>query len=164
MRMQVWYLALLSGLSIRCCRERWCRSQKWLRSHIAVAVAWASSFSTNLTPSLGTSICWKCGPKNQKKKKSRILFNRERERDQELYICKVRKVTSVLLVLLCIKYVNFLFLQSAFLNNSINTVSQMILCFGRVSCACRIFSSIPSLYPVASSSSSLPSCDNQKCL
>ena len=30
--------ALRSGLRIQCCHELWCRSQKWLQSHIAVAV------------------------------------------------------------------------------------------------------------------------------
>ena len=31
-------LALLSRLRIHHCRELWCRSQRWLRSHVAVAV------------------------------------------------------------------------------------------------------------------------------
>ena len=39
MRIQVWSLALLSGLSIQCCYELWCTSQMWLWSHVAVAVA-----------------------------------------------------------------------------------------------------------------------------
>ena len=34
-------LALLSGLRIHCCGELWCRSQMWLWSHVAVAVATA---------------------------------------------------------------------------------------------------------------------------
>ena len=45
----------------------------WLRSHIAVAVVQAGSYSSNWTPSLGTSICLRCGPKKTKEKK------RERE-------------------------------------------------------------------------------------
>ena len=36
---------------------------------VAVAMAVAGSCSSDLTPSLGTSICFKCGPKKQKKKK-----------------------------------------------------------------------------------------------
>ena len=32
-------LASLSGLRIRHCHELWCRSQMWLGSHVAVAVA-----------------------------------------------------------------------------------------------------------------------------
>ena len=35
----VWSLALLSGLKIQCCGELWCRSQTWLGSRVAVAVA-----------------------------------------------------------------------------------------------------------------------------
>ena len=37
-RMQVQSLASLSGLRIHCYRELWCRSQKWIGSHIAVAM------------------------------------------------------------------------------------------------------------------------------
>ena len=37
MRTQVWFLALLSGLRIRCCCELWCRLQMRLRSCMAVA-------------------------------------------------------------------------------------------------------------------------------
>ena len=44
------------------CRELWCRSQLRLRSDMAVAVTEASSYSSNLTPSLETSICHGCGP------------------------------------------------------------------------------------------------------
>ena len=49
-------LASLSGLTIRHCRELWCRSQMWLGSHVAVAVVQAGSYSSSLTPSLGTSL------------------------------------------------------------------------------------------------------------
>ena len=41
----------------------------WLRSH--VVVAWAGNCSSHLTPSLGTSICHRCGPKNKKQKKEK---------------------------------------------------------------------------------------------
>ena len=34
-----------------------------LRSHIAVAMAWAGGYSFDLTPSLGISVCHGCGPK-----------------------------------------------------------------------------------------------------
>ena len=67
--MQVQSLASLSGLRIGHCHELWCRSQTRLRSH--VAVAGASSYSPNLTPGLGTSICCRCGPKKQKAKKKK---------------------------------------------------------------------------------------------
>ena len=39
-----------------------------LRSGVAVAVVQAHSYSSNMTPSLGTSICSRCGPKKKTKK------------------------------------------------------------------------------------------------
>ena len=71
MRMWVWSLASLSGSDIWHCCELWCRSQTWLGSGVAVAVAQASSCSSDLTPSLGNSMCHGCGPKKQKKKKTK---------------------------------------------------------------------------------------------
>ena len=61
----------IPGLPQRCCRELWCPLKSWLGSHVAVAVAVAvaGSGSSDLTPSLGTSICCRCGPKKAKKKK-----------------------------------------------------------------------------------------------
>ena len=50
-------------------RELWCRLQMWLGSHIAVSLAQASSYSSNSTPSLGTSICCRCGPKKNNNNK-----------------------------------------------------------------------------------------------
>ena len=44
-------------------------SQMWLRSRVAVA----GSCSSDAAPSLGTSICRKCGPKKQKKKKKKSV-------------------------------------------------------------------------------------------
>ena len=58
MRMWVWSLALISGLRIWSCHELWCRLYTWLRSGLAMAVAKAGSCRSNLTPSLGTSICF----------------------------------------------------------------------------------------------------------
>ena len=37
LRLQVQSLALLSGLTIRCCRELWCRLQMQRRSDVAVS-------------------------------------------------------------------------------------------------------------------------------
>ena len=54
MRMHVQSLASLSGLRFQHCLELWCRLQAQLRSGIAVAIAQASSCSSDLTPSLGT--------------------------------------------------------------------------------------------------------------
>ena len=41
----------------------------WLGSGVAMAVAYASGYSSDLTPSLGTSICHSFGPKKTGKKK-----------------------------------------------------------------------------------------------
>ena len=56
-------LALFSGLRIQHCFELWCRLQTRLRSCMAVTVSLASSCSSDLTPSMGTSICCMCGHK-----------------------------------------------------------------------------------------------------
>ena len=58
----------LSGLSIQCCSELWHMSQTQLRSGIAVAMVQAGSYSSNQTPSLGTSICCRCSPKQTKRR------------------------------------------------------------------------------------------------
>ena len=63
-------LALLSGLRIWRCHERRCRSQTRLGSLVAVAVAYAGSYSSDSTPSLGTPMCCGCSPAKDKKKKS----------------------------------------------------------------------------------------------
>ena len=49
----------------RCC-ELWCRSQTLLGSGVAMAVAKAGGYSSDCTPSLGTSICRGCGPNLKK--------------------------------------------------------------------------------------------------
>ena len=56
-----------SGLRIQCCRTLWPRPTMWLGSCIAVAVVEAGSCNSNSTPSLGTSICHRCGHKRRKK-------------------------------------------------------------------------------------------------
>ena len=50
--------------------QLWHRSQMQLGSGVAVAMAQAGSCSSNSTPSLGTSICHRCGHKKKKKKTS----------------------------------------------------------------------------------------------
>ena len=77
MRTQVRSLASLSGLRTRHCRELWCGLQMQLRSRVAVAVVSARSCISDLTLSVGTSICCKWGPKKKAKKKKR-----EREKDK----------------------------------------------------------------------------------
>ena len=63
------YLALLNGLKIQRCRELWCTSQIWLRSRIDMALAQTGCYSSNWTPSLGTSICHGYSPRKGKKTK-----------------------------------------------------------------------------------------------
>ena len=64
----------LSELRIRRCRELWYRSQTWLRSGMAVVVAWTSGYSSNST-SLGTSMCHGYGPKRTKDQKKKKKVN-----------------------------------------------------------------------------------------
>ena len=69
--MGVQYLALLSGLRIWHCRELWHRLQSRFRFYVAVALVQAGSCSSNSIPGLRTSICCRCGPERQKKKKKK---------------------------------------------------------------------------------------------
>ena len=62
---------LLGVLRICHCRELWCKSQKCLGSHIAVALAWANSCSSKSTPSLRTFICLSVALKSKKEKKKK---------------------------------------------------------------------------------------------
>ena len=66
-------LALLSQLRILHCHELWYSSQRWLRSCVAVAVTQASSYSSDSTPSLGSSICHEYSPKKTKPKKQKYF-------------------------------------------------------------------------------------------
>ena len=67
MKMQVWSLALLSGLRIWHCCKLWqghgCGSDLML----LVAVLWVGSCSSDLTPRPGTSLCCRCNSKKKKK-------------------------------------------------------------------------------------------------
>ena len=72
MRMWVQSLAPLSGLRIQHFHELWCRLMTWPGSHIAVSVLQASSCKSDLTPSLGTSICRRYSPKKKKKEKNSL--------------------------------------------------------------------------------------------
>ena len=53
-------LASFSGLRIWHSHKLWQRSQMWLLSDIAMACGIGLSCSSDLTPSLGTSICHRC--------------------------------------------------------------------------------------------------------
>ena len=65
-----------------------CRSQMQLRSDFAMAVVWAGSYSSDSTPSLGTSICHGCSPKKtrgrrkKERKESKKASKKEKERNQ----------------------------------------------------------------------------------
>ena len=83
MRLQVQSLALLSGLRIWHCCELWCRSQIWLRSRVAVALAQAGSYSSDSTPSLGTSICRRCSPKSKKTKAQKWQKDKKRKKKRK---------------------------------------------------------------------------------
>ena len=67
MKLQIRFLASLSGLRIQQCLELWCRSQMWFGSHVAVALVLAGGYSSHWTPSLGNSICHESSPRNGKK-------------------------------------------------------------------------------------------------
>ena len=86
MRMKFRSLALLSGLKIWHSRELSYRSQRWLASGVAVALAWASSYSCNLTPSLGTSIHHRFVPKKTKKKKKKIWTQPATENETWIWV------------------------------------------------------------------------------
>ena len=75
MRTQVQSLNSLSGLRIQHCLELWCRWQMQLGSGVAVAVAQAGSYSSNSTPSLGTSIMLWVRPYKKKKTKNKKTKN-----------------------------------------------------------------------------------------
>ena len=83
-RMHVQYLASLNGLRILHFHELWCWSQMQLRSHVAVAVVEAGSCSSNSTPSLGTSICCRCGQRRKEGRKEKSQVNNIRSYLKEL--------------------------------------------------------------------------------
>ena len=87
MRIQVQPLASIIGLRIQHYGELWYRSQMQLRSGVSVAVVQASSYNSDLTPSLGVSICRGCSPKKQKKKERRKERKKERERNEKFQMC-----------------------------------------------------------------------------
>ena len=62
-----------------------------LGSDIAVAVAVAGNYSSDLTPSLGTSICCWCGPKKEKK---------ERERERELVDKNINRIVITIFLMI----------------------------------------------------------------
>ena len=67
MRMRVPFLASLSGLRIRRCRELWCKSQ----TPLGFCILWLAAVALIWPLSLGTSKCRGCGPVKQKKKRQK---------------------------------------------------------------------------------------------
>ena len=63
--MPVHSLASFHGSGIWCCCELWGSLQTWLGFRVVVTVAVVSSRSSDSTPSPGTSICCRYGPKKQ---------------------------------------------------------------------------------------------------
>ena len=74
LRMWVQSLASVIGLRIQHCCELQYRSQMWLRSLVAVAMAQAHNCSSHSTPSSRTSICCRCSPKKKKKNTCTPIF------------------------------------------------------------------------------------------
>ena len=85
MRMQIQSLAsLLSGLRIwRCCKLQ-LRSQIQLRSGIAVAVAVAGGYCSDLTPSLETSYAVGVALQRQKTKKIKIKQKKKKQKQNKI--------------------------------------------------------------------------------
>ena len=83
-------LASLSESRIWRCRELCCRSQTRLGSCMAVAVAEASSYSSDLTPSLRTSICCSAGLKTTTATTTKQKTKNKRQKiDDEISTCLI---------------------------------------------------------------------------
>ena len=78
MRLQVRSLASLSGLRIQRCCELWCGSRVRLGSRVAVVLAKAGGYSSDWTPSLGTSICLRRRPQKTKDKIIIVIIIKKR--------------------------------------------------------------------------------------
>ena len=75
-----------------------------LRSHVAVAVMQAVSYSSDSSPSLGPSICRGCSPKKTKRKERR---REGRKGKKEVFLCKRSELT---LSKLCFSLINVAYL------------------------------------------------------
>ena len=76
-------MTLLSGLRIWRCCELWCRLQTRLGSRVTIAVVQASSFSSNVISSLGTSYAAGVALKRQKQTKKRCFLLRPLQKEQK---------------------------------------------------------------------------------
>ena len=67
-------------------RDLWCRSWTWLQSGVAVAVVLAGSYSSDLTPSLGTSYAASAALKRQSINASRVRpVRRQNSQQTQIY-------------------------------------------------------------------------------
>ena len=98
MRLWVRSLASLSGLRIWRFRELWCSPQIQLGSGIVAAVAQPGSYSSNWTPSPGTTTCRRGGPRNSKKKKTK----KTKKTKQRTVLKKKKKKANVPLILISV--------------------------------------------------------------
>ena len=73
--MKVQSLASLSGSSIQCCRELWCRLQTRLISVIAVAVVWPAAIALIQPLALKLPYAPDALKDQKKKKKSKYISN-----------------------------------------------------------------------------------------
>ena len=102
MRLRVLSLALLRGLRIWHCHEPWCSSKMWLGSHADVPVVQAGSYSSNSTPSLGTSICRGSGPRNNNNNNNNNKKDKRQQKKNNnkiIIFCAQQKFVKVLIVL-----------------------------------------------------------------
>ena len=79
-------LGLVQGWRICCVRGPWRRLQMWLGSHVAVAVAYAGSCSSDFIPSLGSSVPYAACATLKRKIKRRRQKNKRRKRQNTEYI------------------------------------------------------------------------------
>ena len=92
MRLRVRSLASLSGLRILRCRELWCKVADAAQIRVAVAVAVAGGYSSDSTPSLGSSpYASGAGFKRQKDKKKK----KKKKKWIAKYICSTLRDTVV---------------------------------------------------------------------
>ena len=143
MRMQVLSLASLGGSGIRRGHKLWCGSQTQLGSLVAVAVVQTGSCSSNLTPSLRTSIYCRCGPKKQKKKKKkRYLFSLVAVKI--FFLCLLFR-NLIMMCLECISlcfFTNMKNFQPLFLQAFFSTTFFLFFSQDASKCECQIFSYI----------------------
>ena len=110
--MQVQSMASTNGLRIRHCCELQHRLQMLLGTGIAVAVMQAVCYSSDSTPSLGSSICHGCGLKKTKKKKILCLVKLTQQTLIRHLLIRSSNVKIIIIIILI-----YLTAQSTLLHN-----------------------------------------------